>query len=117
MRNAFANARYRISKALRYLPLIVWVAFFAVAFGWILLASFSTNREIFSNGLLHSGFHFENYLNVWQYNNVGRYFINSLLCTGIPCTLIILISAPAAYVLAKKRFSAKKPPLTPLSLA
>ena len=108
MRNAFANARYRISKALRYLPLIVWVAFFAVAFGWILLASFSTNREIFLNGLLHSGFHFENYLNVWQYNNVGRYFINSLLCTGIPCTLIILISAPAAYVLAKKTFFGKK---------
>ncbi len=98
----------RIVKMLRYIPLILWVAFFAAAFGWILLASFSTNREIFSNGLLHSGFHFENYANVWKYNNVGRYFINSIICTGIPCALIILISAPAAYVLAKKTFVGRK---------
>lgn len=99
---------YRILRVIRYVPLILWVAFFVVAFGWVLLASFSTNREIFSNELLGSGFHFENYSGVWAYNNVGRYFINSIICTGIPCVLIILISAPAAYVLAKKTFVGRK---------
>lgn len=97
-----------ILGALRYVILVLWVGFFAVAFGWVLLASFSTTREIFSNELLTSGVHFENYSDVWQYNNVGRYFINSIICTGVPCVLVILISAPAAYVLSKKTFIGRK---------
>lgn len=108
MRKKHAFVGYRISRMLRYVPLVLWVAFFMAAFGWILFASFSTNREIFSNGLLQSGLHTENYANVWEYHNVGRYFMNSILCTGVPCVLIILISAPAAYVLAKKTFLGKK---------
>lgn len=99
---------FHVIGCLRYIPLIVWVAFFAVAFGWMFFASFSTTKEIFSNEILGSGIHFENYVNVWKRNNVGRYFINSILCTGIPCVLIILISAPAAYVLAKHTFLGKK---------
>ncbi len=93
---------------LRYVILVLWVGFFVIAFGWMLLASFSTTREIFSNGLLNSGIHFENYTDVWKHNNVGHYFINSIICTGIPCALVILISAPAAYVLSKKTFIGKK---------
>ena len=77
---------------------VIWVVFFVFAFGWILLASFSTTREIFSGTLLDSGVHLENYTNVWKDNNVGRYFINSILCSALSCALIILISAPAAYV-------------------
>ena len=46
---------------LRYIPLVLWVLFWGAAFAWILFASFSTTKEIFSNNLLGSGFHFENY--------------------------------------------------------
>ena len=82
---------------LRYVPLVLWVAFFAVAFGYIFLASFSTTREIFAGEVLNSGVHLENYIDVWKNNHVERYFINSILSTLIPCLLIILIAAPAAY--------------------
>ena len=98
----------RFVGGLRYVPLILWVAFFVVAFGYIFLGSFSTTKEIFSNSVLKSGIHLENYTNVWQNNHVSRYFMNSILCTGIPCLLIILISAPAAYTLSKKTFLGKK---------
>lgn len=98
----------KILGILRYVPLVLWVGFFAVAFGWIFFASFSTTREIFSNELLSSGPHLENYANVWRDNNVGRYFFNSILCSGLSCALIILISAPAAYVLSKKTFWGKR---------
>lgn len=101
------HIRYLL-KAVKYIPLVLWVAFFVFAFGWILLASFSTTREIFSNDLLGSGLHFENYTDLWKYNNVGRYFINSIVCTGIPCLLVILIASPAAYTLAKKTFIGRK---------
>lgn len=94
--------------ALRYIPLILWVAFFTAAFGWIFLASFSTTKEIFTNELLASGIHFENYITVWKTSNFAGYFINSILVTSISCVLVILISAPAAYVLSKYTFLGKR---------
>lgn len=98
----------RIVGALRYIPLILWVVFWAAALGWIVLASLSTTKEIFSNKLLNSGFHFENYINAWKTNNVSNYFANSIAATSVSCALIVVISAPAAYVLAKKTFLGKK---------
>lgn len=94
--------------ALRYIPLILWVAFFTAAFGWIFLASFSTTKEIFTNELLASGIHFENYITVWKTSNFAGYFLNSILVTSISCVLVILISAPAAYVLSKYTFLGKR---------
>lgn len=96
-----------LSKAagwLRYVPLVLWVAFWCAALGWILAASFSTTKEIFSNDLLGSGVHVENYTEAWKYNHVSNYFLNSILVTGSSCALILLIACPAAYVLAKKTF-------------
>lgn len=93
---------------LRYVPLVLWVVFWVVALGWIVMASFSTTKEIFTDNLLGSGWHIENYINSWQRNNFGRYFLNSIVITSISCVLIILISSPAAYVLAKKTFIGKK---------
>lgn len=93
---------------LRYVPLILWVAFWSAALSWILAASFSTTKEIFSNNLLGSGIHFENYTEAWKYNHVSNYFVNSLAVTGSSCVLILLIACPAAYVLAKKTFLGEK---------
>lgn len=98
----------RFWSGLRYIPLVIWVGFFVISFGFILLASFSTTKEIFSGAVLQSGVHYENYIDVWKHSNMGHYFINSIICTVIPCILIILISAPAAYVLSKKTFIGKK---------
>ncbi|MDO5422253.1 MAG: carbohydrate ABC transporter permease [Eubacteriales bacterium] len=91
-------------RLLRYVPLILWVAFWGAALGWIVCASLSTTKEIFTNNLLGSGIHFENYTEAWKYNNVPHYFLNSVMVTGISCLLIVLIASPASYVLAKKTF-------------
>ncbi|MFR9231760.1 MAG: hypothetical protein ACLVLH_01660 [Eisenbergiella massiliensis] len=80
---------HRVLEVLKYIPLVIWVVFFVFAFGWILLASFSTTREIFSGTLLDSGVHLENYTNVWKDNNVGRYFINSIPA-ALSCALASL---------------------------
>lgn len=92
----------------KYLPLIIWLAFTVVMIGWILLASLSSTKEIYSNQLLHTGFHFENYINVIQKNNMGLYFINSLIYCLVGCVGIVLIAAPAAYILARVKFRGKK---------
>ena len=43
-----------------YIVLTLWVLFTAALLSWIVAASFSTTKEIFSNQMLQSGLHFEN---------------------------------------------------------
>lgn len=91
-------------RAPGYAVLNIWVLFTAVLVGWIVLASFSTTREIFTNTLLTTGFHFENYVKAIVNHNVGMYFINSMIYTFAASIGIILIAAPASYILARFRF-------------
>lgn len=91
-----------------YLVLSCWIVFTAILIGWIVLASFSTTKEIFSNNLLNSGFHLKNYVKAWTTGKFSVYFTNSILYTAFGLTTTILISAPAAYVLSRYRFFAGK---------
>ena len=102
-----------------YLIVLIWIAFTAAFLIWILAASLSTSREIFSGSVFkfESGFHFENYVNAWNSSNVSVFFMNSLLYSVVSCAAVILISAPAAYVLSRYTFLGNKPIKTSLVLA
>lgn len=93
-----------------YLLLLIWIAFTAMFLFWILSASLSTSREIFSGNVFKhaSGLHFENYVNAWTSSNVSVYFGNSLLYSLVTCAVVILVSAPAAYVLSRFKFFGDK---------
>ena len=84
--------------------LIFWVVFTVMLVGWIVLASFSTTKEIFSNTLLSTGWHPENYIKALVNHNVSRYFTNSILYTFGAGIGILLIASPAAYALSRFRF-------------
>lgn len=89
-----------------YLIVVLWVLFTAVMLFWILGASLSTSREIFSGEVLKfaSGFHWENYVTAWQVQNVSVFFGNSLLYSVVSCIGVLAIAAPAAYVLSRWQF-------------
>ncbi|AEV29323.1 ABC-type sugar transport system, permease component [Sphaerochaeta pleomorpha str. Grapes] len=89
--------------------IILWCIFTFVLVGWIVAASLSTTKGIFSNKIFSSGFHPQNYLTALVKHKVGRYFINSIIYTGFSIVGIILVAAPAAYVLARFRFKANMP--------
>ena len=93
-----------------YLIVTAWVVFTAVMLFWIIGASLSTSREIFSGQIFkfESGFHFENYAIAWQAQNVSVFFANSLLYSVISCAGVLAISAPAAYVLSRWEFTGGK---------
>ena len=90
-----------------YIVVVLWVLFTAVMLGWILGASFSTSREIFTGKIFkfESGFHLENYVTAWQVQNVSVFFGNSLLYSVVSCFGVLAISAPAAYVLSRWQFT------------
>ena len=100
------NWKKELSLLPGYLIVTVWVVFTAIFLIWILGASLSTSREIFSGSVFRfeSGFHFENYVNAWNTQNVSVFFGNSLLYAVVSCTVVLLISAPAAYVLSRFGF-------------
>lgn len=87
-----------------YLLVSLWCAFTFLVIGWIILASFSTTPNIFQNTLFKDGIHPENYVKALVTHNVAKYFLNSLIYTTISCVGIIIVSAPAAYILARFPF-------------
>jgi len=100
--------RYSIAKIPGYIILNLWVIFTAVLIGWIIVASLSTTREIFTNSLLKSGAHFSNYINAFTTHNVGKYLLNSIIYTLTGSVGIIIIAAPCAYILARFPFRGNK---------
>ncbi len=101
-------------KELRLLPgyliVFIWVLFTAVMLFWILGASLSTSREIYRGEIFQfaSGFHWSNYADAWNAQNVSVFFGNSLLYSVISCVGVLAISAPAAYVLSRWEFTGGK---------
>ncbi len=95
-----------------YIILCLWVLFTFVMLLWILAASFSTTQDMFKGTIftsLFSGdFHPENYVTAWTTSNVSVFFGNSLLYSIVSCVCILLISAPAAYVLSRYEFIGNK---------
>ena len=102
-----------------YLIVLIWIVFTAAFLLWILAASLSTSREIFTGSVFkfESGFHFDNYIRAWTSSNVSVFFMNSLLYSLVTCVVVILISAPASYVLSRFTFLGNKPIKTSLVLA
>ena len=87
-----------------YILLSLWCIFIFAMLGWILMAALSTTREIFSDTLLASGLHWENFKKVITQGHLMTAFMNSLLYSSSSVFLSVLISAPCAYGLARFRF-------------
>lgn len=104
------NWKQELKLAPGYIILLIWVIFTIVLLGWVLCASFSTTPEIFQGKAtkFETGLHFENYAKAWNGSGVEVFFGNSLLYSVVSCSLLILICAPAAYVLSRFEFIANK---------
>lgn len=104
------NWRKELHLAPGYIVLTLWVLFTFVLLGWVVGASFSTSKEIFSGAVFkfESGIHLENYAKAWNTSNVSVFFMNSLVYASISCVLLIVICAPAAYVLSRFTFLGNK---------
>jgi N-acetylglucosamine transport system permease protein len=108
MRNSTPSLKKDMRLMPEYTILLIWLIFSIITIGWIFLASFSTTREIFTNNLLKSGIHFLNYWKALVTQNVARYFLNSAIYTCTSSIGILLVSAPAAYILGRFEFKGRK---------
>jgi len=76
------------------------------AFAWVFMISLKTTEEFLTTSpwALPQALHFENYVSAWRNAHIGSYFGNSVLASTIGAGASVLVSAMAAYVIARVEF-------------
>jgi ABC-type sugar transport system, permease component len=94
-----------VKRFFSHLPLSLWSAFTIFGMLWILVTSFKTNRELYSSvWTLPAVIQFQNYIKAWSVVKMGDYFLNSIFVVFVSVALILIVSAPIAYVLTRIKF-------------
>lgn len=85
--------------------LIFWAVLVIFPFLWMIMTSFKTNTEIlFSPWSFPAELQWQNFSNAWNEARIGRYVMNSVIVIAMSLTGTLLVSAMAAYVLARFKF-------------
>ncbi|CAM5583336.1 carbohydrate ABC transporter permease [Streptomyces aurantiogriseus] len=92
-------------RALTHALVVALALAIAVPVAWVLLASLKQKSEFFgSPWTLPEGLHLENYIDAFVDAHMGQYFLTSVLVTALGLVLVLAVSVPAAYVIARYEF-------------
>ncbi len=92
-----------------YVVLIILAITIIVPIALVFMASLKENEQFYgSPWTLPNGLHFENFVQAWQEADMGSYMLNSVIVTALGIGLLIIISLPAAYVLARFKFKTSR---------
>jgi len=102
----------RIFEKIGIHAVLIFVSLLSIfPFIWLISTSLKGNAEnifAYPPQIIPHDFTFENYAGVWQRVNFVAYFINSMIVAGATVFLNLLLSALAAYPLARMEFGGKK---------
>lgn len=99
----------KIFKIFVYVILIALAISIIVPVGWIFMASIKENVEFYGNPWsLPKGFNWENFRYAIEKAKMGEYFLNSVFVTVLALVILLVVSIPAAYALARFEFRSKK---------
>lgn len=77
-------------------------------FIWMILNSFKTNDEIYTNPIgLPETFNFDNFVEAWILADFNTVFVNSFVYTATTVTLVLVLSSFAAFALARMTFKGR----------
>ena len=90
-------------KALQYLALAAYILFLGFQLLWLVSASIKSSQELaaLDMSLLPKQFHWDNYGVALQKQGLTRSAVNSLIVSLLSMVLVVLLSMPAAYALAR----------------
>jgi multiple sugar transport system permease protein len=96
--------RWRLEQVGLYVALTAVALLFSLPFGWLILTSLKPPDQVFSNELVPSEFHTENYADVFRYAPVETWLKNSLFIAVLGSAAVVFSSALIAYGFARLRF-------------
>ena len=106
-----AIARARLSKAVIYFILILFSFIMIVPFVWMILTALKTNQEAISVDPFYifpsGGWHWENFLKVWESYNFLILYKNTLLMILFRVICACLTATMAGYAFGRLRFPGK----------
>jgi len=98
-----------LTKILIYSFLVIWAIVVIYPMAWTVISSLRTDQELmFTPWGMPTQLHFENYLRAWKDAQIGQFFVNTLIVVIPSLFLTLLLSAMAAYVLARYEFRGKQ---------
>lgn len=87
------------------LPLILWSVAVLYPIMWMILGSFKSNAEIYSNPWgLPETFNFQNFVDAWNNYNIDLGVFNSLFVTVFGTLLTLILAVPTSYALERLKF-------------
>ena len=99
----------RLYKVFIYVALITLAISIIVPVAWVFMASIKENSEFYgSPWALPVGVYFQNFIDAFHKANMGSYFLNSILATALALVILLVVSLPASYVLARYKFKGKR---------
>ncbi len=102
------DMRYIITKAGINILLFILAIVAIYPLYWLVLNSFKTNNELFTNSLAFPEvLSFNNYVLAWD-RGLSKFFLNSVYVSILSVGLTVLLGALAAYGLSRFEFKAKK---------
>lgn len=110
MKKAFKEiSAEKLLRIFMYLCLSIFALSILIPLGWAFLASMKHKSEFYGNPwALPQGVYFENFRKAFVEANMGEYFINSVIVTGLALIILLVVAIPAAYVLSRFEFKSKK---------
>ena len=103
-----SHAKKGVSMVLFYLVLILIAVVCAGPFLWMVSTSFKASENIYEMSLIPKNPTLDNYIGVWEYLELPKYFFNTIVITGVGIFCNLLFSALCAYPLAKFDFYGKR---------
>jgi len=95
----------RVLNTVTQVLLVFWAVIVIFPFLWMIMTAFKSNTEIlFSPWDLPATLQWENFRNAWTEARIGRYVFNSVVVIAMSLTGTLLVSAMAAYVIARFEF-------------
>lgn len=96
----------KVGLGVLYTFLSIVALFQLYPFVWLVTFSLKDNQQIFGKSpfALPSPPRWENYAAAWTTGNVGQYFWNSVVVTGVAVVLTVLIASMATFALTRMRW-------------
>ncbi len=92
-------------QLLAQIPLLIWAVMVIFPFLWMIMTSLKSDREILTDPFgLPETLLWENFERAWTTANIGTYFVNTLIVMAMSLTGTLLVSAMAAYAIARFEF-------------
>lgn len=100
----------KIASGIQYAVLIFWTLVSLFPIYWMITFSLKDNKEIFGENIvgLPQQWLWSNYAEALTKGNMGRYFLNSIIVTGITILLTAILALMATYALTRMEWKGRE---------